>query len=106
MKLIKLVSMEVEKDILEEIIAVDAKVESISAVLSSKKNVGEESTLGDIAKAALYATYIASERAKLSNEKILVEEDGSIYEIFENEKRFIKKIEKTQTVVPKKFKLL
>ena len=61
--------------------------------------------IGALAGAVLLATLKANENAVKSNVPVLVEEDGVIYEMGANGRKFIKRIEKLTLNIPSHFKL-
>ncbi len=77
---------------------------ALGALLS--KNSDQGAIVGAIVGAALSATLKASEEASKMNVPLFVEEDGSIYEVQSGgNKRFVKKIDKPVTKLPRRFKL-
>lgn len=77
---------------------------ALGAIIS--KDTEEGALIGGIAGAAILATYQASQETQANNLSVMVEEDGAIFEKFPNgEKKLIKKIQKQNIKVRKKFKL-
>lgn len=77
---------------------------ALGSLLSKKNEEGAE--IGAIAGAVIMATMNANKRAQKTNVPVYVEENGNIYEVRPNgEKIFIKKVSKSNTRVPPKFKL-
>lgn len=77
---------------------------TLGAFLSADKEDGI--VIGSLLGAALFSTKRASEKARKLNVRLLVEEDGKLYEVIgESEKRFIRIIKKPSTRFPSTFKL-
>ena len=77
---------------------------SLGAVLMEDKEEG--AIIGSLIGAAFFSTKKANDEAKRLNVKLVVEEDGNLYEVNGiGEKRFIRKISKPSTRFPLRFKL-
>lgn len=77
---------------------------TLGAFLSADNEDGI--VIGSLLGAVLISTKRASEQAKKLNVRLLVEEDGKLYEVIgESEKRFIRTIKKPSTRFPSRFKL-
>jgi outer membrane lipoprotein SlyB len=99
--------MEKDKQIINDLIAGGLVGAALGALLSNENETGNNAVLGAIAGAAMVATFRANEEAKKTNIPLILEENGNLYEVYRNgEKRFLKKLEKSQTKVPTNFKLL
>lgn len=96
--------MKEEDEIVENLIAGGLIGAALGALLSKSK--GDGAALGALAGAAIMATYKANERAQKTNVPFYIEEDGNLYEIQSGgKKRFVRTIEKSDVVLPKRFKL-
>ncbi|MCZ8169186.1 hypothetical protein [Flavobacterium sp.] len=96
--------MNEEDKIVEELIAGGIIGAALGALIS--KNKGEGAIVGALAGAAIMATYKANEQAQKTNVPFYSEEDGVIYQIQPGgSKVFIRKIDKSTTKIPKRFKL-
>lgn len=96
--------MEQDDKILENLITAGVVGAALGALLSKDKREG--ATLGALAGAAILATFRANEEAKKSNLPLILEEEGSLYEIYPNgERKFLRKIEKPNITLPSQFKL-
>lgn len=96
--------MEQDDKILENLITGGVVGAALGALLSKDK--GEGAALGALAGAAILATFRANEEAKKSNLPLILEEEGSLYEIYpDGERKFLKKIEKPKNTMPSQFKL-
>lgn len=71
--------MEQDDKILENLITGGVGGAALGALLSKDK--GEGATLGALAGAAILATFRANEEAKKSKLPLILEEEGSLYEI-------------------------
>lgn len=77
---------------------------ALGAILSKDKEEG--AVIGALLGSAIWATFQASEAARIKQIPVFVEEDGKLYEIgASGSKRFIKKIAKPAKGLPKTFKL-
>ncbi|MBL8677298.1 MAG: hypothetical protein JNJ47_07795 [Alphaproteobacteria bacterium] len=77
---------------------------ALGALISDKKNRGENSLLGAIAFIAIMASLKAGEKAKRSSLSTIVEEDDAIYKVSSSGKRkFIKQIDKEKRKVRENF---
>ncbi|MEI2673575.1 MAG: hypothetical protein V9F05_05965 [Chitinophagaceae bacterium] len=96
--------MESEDKVISELIASGAIGAAFGALLS--KNKEEGALTGAILGAFIYGTLKASEQAKKLNAPVIVEENGSLYEI-DNQglKRFVKTLNKHNKKLPNNFKL-
>jgi len=98
--------MENDKQIINNLIAGGLVGAALGALLSDENKSGNNAVLGAIAGAAIVATFRANEEAKKSNLPMVLEEDGSLYEVYPNgDRRLLKKIEKPQIKIPSKFNL-
>jgi hypothetical protein len=95
--------MNQDEELLKKLIAGGLVGGALGALIT--KNKGDGFLLGALAGAALLATFKAHEQAQRTDVPLLVEEEGSIYEIQSGVKRFIKKIEKPVVTIPERFKL-
>ena len=95
--------MKSDKEILESLLLDGLIGGTIGTLLSS--NEEEDATIGAIAGAAILATYKATEKAKQSNIPMYLEENGNLYKIYSDQKEFIKKIEKPNVKLERKFLL-
>ncbi len=93
-------------DTIEDYIAAGVIGAALGALISDKKNRGENSFLGAIALIAILASISAGKKAKRSSLSTVVEEDDAIYEISSaGKRRLIKHIDKERRKVPKNFTL-
>lgn len=77
---------------------------ALGAVLMEDKEEG--AIIGSLIGAASFSTKKANEEAIRLNVKLVVEEDGNLYEVNgRGYKRFIRKISKPSTRFPARFKL-
>jgi len=96
--------MEEDNEIFKSLILGGFIGATLGALLSGNKNGG--STVGALAGAVLIATLNANERARNTNMPVMVEENGSVFEIGPNgNRKFLKSIPKNQKPIPKHFKL-
>jgi hypothetical protein len=96
--------MKNDDEILESLITGGFIGAALGALLSKGKENG--ATIGALAGAAILATFKASEQAKKSKVPIVFEENGMLYEIqADGTKRFIKELEKSQSLKNKNFTL-
>ena len=95
--------MEDDQETLEALIAGGLIGAALGALIRSDKT---GATLGAIAGAAILASYRASERAKKLNVPLVIEENGSLYELQKDgTKRFIKQIPSNNVHFEKEFSL-
>ena len=78
--------------------------EALGALIS-KNNDGEKGLLGAVAGAAVVATYKAYKQSEESKNPMVLEEEGTLYEVFQGKRKFLRKIEKIYPPLPKEFKL-
>ena len=96
--------MKNDNEIIESLIAGGLLGAALGALVSKNKEQG--ATLGALAGAAILATFKANEQAMQTNLPMLVEEEGSLYEVQAGgKKRFIRKIDKSSRKLPENFKL-
>ncbi len=93
-----------DNQILQDLIIGGLVGATVGAMVSKKTDQG--TILGAIAGAAILATYHANQEAKKTKVPVLIEKNGSIYEIQPDGKElFFKKIEKPSFNLPERFKL-
>jgi hypothetical protein len=79
---------------------------SLVALLSNKENAEENISIGALVGAAILASYKANLNAKKTNLPVYEKQGDSIFAIYpDGTKKFIKKIEPINIIVPNRFKL-
>ena len=98
--------MKSDEEIIKSLIVGGLIGAELGAVLSTKKNMGDDLALGALATAVILATYKANEKAMQTKVPLYVEDAGNLYKIeSDGVKKFIRKIDKPIIKLQTHFKL-